>query len=326
MRRVLITGANGFIGANLARRMLRDGADVHLLVRPGFSDWRIRDIKTSLPIHEVPLYDAVAVRSCVKEVRPQWIFHLAAHGAYSWQTDAEQMLKTNLLGTVNLSEACAAVGFDAFVYSGSSSEYGLKDHAPGERELADPTSIYGASKLAATQYCSYLARQRDLPIRTLRLYSVYGAYEDPKRLLPRLIVKGLSGSLPHLVDAEVARDFVYIDDVLDAIVAAASMAPIRDGQDSDSVYNVGTGTQTKIKELVALARRLLSIAEEPHWGSMPNRTWDTTIWVADTKRIHKDLGWQPQFSLEQGFAAAVEWFKSHPDMLEYYRSCGKTEG
>jgi dolichol-phosphate mannosyltransferase len=301
--------------------MLHEGADVHILVRPGYSDWRIKDIKAGLPVHEVQLSDAAAVRACVKEVRPEWVFHLAAHGAYSWQTDPSEMLKTNLLGTVNLCEACGELGFDAFVYAGSSSEYGWKDHAPKESEFADPTSIYGASKLAATQYCSYLAREKNLPIRSLRLYSVYGAYEDPKRLLPTLIVRGLSGCLPTLVDPEVARDFTYLEDALDAFISAASVKHVESGQgtNQDCVYNVGTGRQTKIKELVALTRRALGVKEEPHWGSMQNRSWDTTTWVADAERIKADLGWSAKFDLEQGFKAMVDWFRDNPEMLAYYR-------
>src|SRR5262245_45791185 len=96
MKRTLLTGATGFVGANMARRLLHDGHDVHLLVRPAARTWRIDDIRPHVHLHEAPLEDAAAV---VRRVRPEWVFHLAAHGAYSSQTDVRQILQTNVLGT-----------------------------------------------------------------------------------------------------------------------------------------------------------------------------------------------------------------------------------
>src|SRR5204863_142015 len=155
-------------------------------------------------------------------IQPEWVFHLAAHGAYSWQTDVQQMVKTNLLGTINLVQACLNTGFDSFVNAGSSSEYGYKNHPPSEQELPEPNSHYAVSKVAATLFCQHTSRREGVRIRTLRLYSAFGAYEDPNRLMPTLIGRCLKGEFPPLVRPETARDYVYIDDVVDAFLLAAS--------------------------------------------------------------------------------------------------------
>lgn len=315
MTRALVTGASGFVGANLARRLLRDGHEVHLLLRQAAMPWRLTDIQNDVRRHPVDLTDRQAVATAVAAIRPEWVFHLAAYGAYSSQTDVYRMVQTNVAGTVNLVEACLTTGCAALVNTGSSSEYGFTDHAPAETEQVEPNSHYAVTKVAATQYCRFTARHRGMHLPTLRLYSVYGPYEEPTRLLPTLIVHGLRGALPPLVDPTIARDYVSVDDVCDAYLMAATHPASEPG----AIYNVGTGVQTSLRDLVALAHTILPIATDPVWGSMPNRGWDTTIWVADPRKIRDELGWSPRHSLDQGFRRMVDWFKSQPEMLAFYR-------
>ncbi len=196
MKRVVVTGATGFVGANLARRLLRDGHELHLLLRPANNPWRIRDIRDDVHSHEVDFTDKESLARVVGAIRPDWVFHLAAHGAYSWQTDLDSMVATNITGTINLVESCLRAGFEAFVNTGSSSEYGYKDHAPAETEWLEPNSYYAFTKASATLFCRYMAQSRNARIPTLRLYSVYGPYEEPARLVPALIMSGLRGKLP----------------------------------------------------------------------------------------------------------------------------------
>ncbi|MCC7265156.1 MAG: SDR family NAD(P)-dependent oxidoreductase [Candidatus Latescibacteria bacterium] len=308
---VLVTGGTGFVGANLVRRLLREGCQVHLLVRREHATWRLLGLTEQVQLHEVELTDRAGLDRLVAQVRPEWIFHLAAYGAYSWQTDLQQMIQTNLAGTANLVEACAQVGFAAFVNTGSSSEYGAKDYAPAEDENPEPNSHYACTKVAATLLCRYTAQSRNLPLSTLRLYSVYGPYEDPGRLFPALIRQGLEGTLPPLVSPETMRDYVYVDDVCEAYLLAAT----RPGQEPGAVYNVGSGVQTSLRQLVELARQALGIAVEPTWGSMPARIWDTSVWVADNRRIRQELGWAPRTSLAEGFGRTVDWFRQHLSLL-----------
>lgn len=314
MKTTVITGATGFVGANLARRLLALGHNVHLLVRPAYAPWRVESIRAQCQIHEVDLQDNERLAKVVAKIKPEWIFHLAAHGAYSWQTDAREIINTNLLGTVNLLESCAAQGFESFVNTGSSSEYGFKDHPPQEDENPEPNSAYAVAKCAATMYCRQLAQARKLHVPTLRLYSVYGPFEEPNRLMPTIIVNGLKAKLPPLVDPAIARDYVSADDVCEAYLLAAAKKTEQWGE----IYNVGSAVQTTLADVVEVARGVLSIKDEPKWGSMPNRKWDTSVWVSSNEKIQSQLGWRVRDDFASGFAKMVDWFKANKEMRRFY--------
>jgi UDP-glucose 4-epimerase len=315
MAKVLITGASGFVGNNLARFLVQSGHEVHLMLRSEHLDWRLQDIRDHVGVAFADLRDPESVTRSVKQVKPEWVFHLAAYGAYSFQTSMENILRTNIIGTANLVQACLKTGFEAFVNTGSSSEYGFKDHAPPEHELPEPNSHYAVSKVSATMFCRYTAVSTGARIPTLRLYSVYGPYEEPRRLMPTLILAGLEKHLPPLVNPDTARDYVYVDDVVRAYLMAAS-AP---NQEPGAIYNVGTGVETSLGHVVKVATRVLGITTKPNWGSMESRIWDTNRWVADNNRIRKALGWQPEHSFESGFRAMVEWFLEHEELTAKYR-------
>jgi UDP-glucose 4-epimerase len=316
VKRAIVTGATGFVGACLARRLLHDGHDVHLLVRPAHRPWRIAPIRADVRLHVVDFGDEAALRQTVAGIRPDWIFHLAAHGAYSSQRDPHAMVRTNVLGTLNLVEAGLRSGFAAFVNTGSSSEYGWKDHAPAESEALEPNSHYAITKATATWFCRHTARARAVHLPTLRLYSVYGPWEEPTRLIPALVMLGLEGQLPPLVSPTDARDYVYSEDVVDAYLLAATTR----SEEPGAIYNVGSGVQTPLRDLVELARRVLAVEAEPQWGSYPDRAWNTDVWVADNRKIQRELGWHPRHTLEDGFRATVAWLREHPDLLATYRS------
>jgi len=309
--RALVTGGTGFVGANLVRRLLQDGHEVHLLLRPDSQTWRIDEIIGRAHIHR--LSDRRGVRGLLSNIAPQWVFHLAAHGAYPSQGDVDAMLETNVRFTIDLVEACVAAGCDAFVFAGSSSEYGFKDHAPAEDELPEPNSVYAVTKLCASMYCDYRARREAANIKVLRLYSVFGPWEEPSRLLPRLIVEGFEGRLPPLANPNTVRDFVYVDDVCEAFLAATTRSQ------GPRVFNVGSGMQTTLRDAVEVVREILRFGAPAEWGAFPERAWDTSSWVADVRRIREHLGWTPRTAFAAGVERTVNWFRQRPDLLERYR-------
>ena len=313
MTAVLVTGAAGFVGANLARRLAGDGYDVHPVVRSRDTAWRL-DPGLLARAQEADLRDRDAVARLVRVVRPHWIFHCAAYGAYSWERDVERMQATNVDGTANLLAACRAAGFEVFVNTGSSSEYGYRDHAPAETETPQPNSPYASTKLRATEHCAAGARTDDGAIATLRLYSAYGPWEEPNRLIPRLVTAAMAGTLPPLTRPGTARDFIYIDDVCDAYLAIAQHPPAQAG----AVFNVGTGVQTTLGELVEAARAIFDVRDEPAWGSMDARSWDTDVWYADSRRLREQTGWLPRYSIAEGLRATRRWFEQHPDVMPRY--------
>jgi dolichol-phosphate mannosyltransferase len=311
MKRVLITGATGFVGANLARRLLRDGHQIHVLIRPDADTWRLDAILPELRREDGDIRNGDAVAGVVARVRPEWVFHLAAYGAYSWQSDPRPIYEVNVGGTMNLVAACLGCGVESFCQAGSSSEYGFKDHAPDECEAVGPVGAYAAAKAAATWYCRESARRHHLYFQTLRLYSAYGPYEDPARFIPTLVRCGFAGRFPDLTNPATARDFTHIDDIVEAFTRVIR----HQGDDHGAIYNVGTGQQTTLADAVALSRDIFGIDDRPRWGTMDDRIWDTTAWVCNSRRLHAALGWRPTIDFVTGFRMTVEWFRQHTNRV-----------
>jgi nucleoside-diphosphate-sugar epimerase len=314
MKRILVTGASGFVGANLVRRLLRDGHDTHLLLRPSHQSWRLEEIIGDVQVHEADLEHVDGVRRVVDAAKPDWVFHLAAYGAYPSQTGLPRMVTTNLIGCVALVDACAEMGVECFVHTGSSSEYGFKDHAAAEDEVLEPNSHYAITKAAATHYCQWAARVRNINAVTVRLYSIYGPFEEPGRFIPTLILCGLRGALPPLASPNIARDFVYVDDAVDALLRVAAMPSMPRG----AIYNICTGVQSTLGDVVAVARRVMGISAEPVWSTMPDRSWDTDRWVGSPARMEREVGWRSRTALEEGLRQTVRWFEAHPEWLRFY--------
>ena len=272
---------------------------MHVLLRPEHQSWRLRYIASDLHSHPFDLTDREQVRQTVQRIRPEWVFHLAAYGAYPTQTGFARMVDVNVTSAASLLDACSDV--EAFISTGSSSEYGYKDHPPREDEILEPNSHYAITKAAATHYCQFMARKTGVNAITVRLYSIFGPYEEPSRLIPTLIAYGLHGKLPPLVSPATARDFVYVDDAVDALIALAQT--VHPG----AIYNLCTGAQTSLGSVVETARKLMGIADEPVWSSMEQRSWDTDIWVGSPDAMAKDIGWRSKIDFATGLQRTIDW-------------------
>jgi nucleoside-diphosphate-sugar epimerase len=158
----------------------------------------------------------------------------------------------------------------------------------------------------------FYATKHRVPCWVLRLYSVYGPFEDLSRLMPRLLLKAQSKELPPLVNPAISRDFVYVDDVSRAFECVLERA---DQLSSGQIYNIGAGQRVTLEDLVAVARQTFGIARQPEWGSMPDRHWDHRDWYADPSKAQRELGWSARTSLAEGLRQTMSWLTTHPELV-----------
>ena len=301
---ILVTGASGFIGSHLVRRLAETGAEPHVFLRSSSDTRRLGNVPGRLNRHAADLADPSSIRAAVRRVRPRTIFHCASWGGHPGQTDESAIFGTNLAGTFHLLAACEEVGFDRFVHTGSSSEYGMKTAPMSEGDEPAPVDAYGASKAGATLWCRAAAISRGLSVVTLRLFSPYGPWDDPARLIPTAARAFLEGRPLQLASPSGARDFIHVDDVLDACLLAATV-PSAAGE----IINVGSGRQTTAREVVGILSRLIPGAPPPSWGVIAPRP-GPSVWVADIGKARRILGWEPKVPLEEGLRRTVEWMRN----------------
>lgn len=311
---ILILGASGFIGANLMRLLLRHRQDV-FGTASRLPAWRL----DGLPETNVLLTDLLIPANrelMLDRIAPLTIFDCVSYGGYSFQNEAELVYRTNVGMTVGLLESLSHRGIRAYIHSGSSSEYGTRSAGPTEDQPMEPNSHYAVSKVAAAGLIHYMGKHRGLPCLNLRLYSVYGPFEDPARLIPALVSKGVAGELPPFVDPRISRDFVYVDDACEAYIdAALNLRPDCYGES----FNIGSGRCTTIADVASAARAVFGIDGEPSY-TMAARDWDVQNWYADPHKAERLLQWRARTSFEGGLRQMAEWYRALPDTQAYLAS------
>jgi nucleoside-diphosphate-sugar epimerase len=302
---VLVTGATGFIGASVVRRLNAAQHDVHVLLRPGADTWRIADLASSVTVHEVDLTDTATVALAVRQIQPRVVLHLATYGAYEHQDQARRIIETNVIGTQGLLEASLAAGVRLFINTGSSSEYGYSSQAMSETDRIEPNSLYAVAKAAQTELCRLVASTSDMASVSFRLFSVYGPWEEPGRLFPTLICRTLKDLPLEMVAPDTARDFVFVDDVIEALVNFPKLEKLK-----GEVINLGSGTEYTLKEVVEVVQRICGHTSAVHWGAMTRRRWDSNRWQADVSKAKELLNWSATTTLDQGVAQMSEWIQT----------------
>ena len=313
-KKILITGVTGFVGANLLRKLIDSKNDIHIIIRSTSNLWRINDIIDKVNTHICDLTNRENVENLVLKIKPQIIFHLAVYGGYQFQKESLKIINTNLIGTINLLDACCEIGFECFINTGSSSEYGIKNKPMSENDLLEPINEYGIAKAAATLYCQAIGRKKNLPIFTLRLFSPYGYYEGSTRLIPYLIISCLRGSDLNLANPYAVRDFNFVEDVIDAFIETYNN---KENIFPGDIFNVGNAEQHSVQEVFELVKRLTGYKEEPHWGKAKLRDSDNAkVWIADNDKVKKIIGWKPLHNIENGLKKNIEWFEKHLYLYE----------
>jgi nucleoside-diphosphate-sugar epimerase len=309
MAHVLVTGGAGFIGSHLVEALLRRSDRVRVF--DNFSTGRHENVKhlhDDIELIEGDLRDFDAVRRAVAGV--EVVFHQAALASVQRSVDDPMTTNAvNVTGTLHVLMAARDAGVRRVVFASSSSVYGDTPTLPKvETQAPQPLSPYAVSKLAGEQYCMAFSVVYGLPSIALRYFNVFGPRQDPHSeyaaVIPRFIDRMVRG-LPPIIygDGLQSRDFTYIENVVDANLAAAD-APAS----CSTVFNVGAGERTSLLDLAAQINHVLGSRLTP--DHHPPRAGDVRHSLASIEAISQTLGYAPRITLAEGLARTIEWFRS----------------
>lgn len=305
--KVLLTGGSGFVGSHLIPKLLDAEYDVYSLERYVTGRYVLggrRMVKTFFG----DLRDLFSIRKLVREIQPEALIHLASISAVSYSYDhPNEVLETNLLGTVNLAESCLreVPHFKHFLFAGTSEEYGNHKTFPiKENAELRPNSPYAVSKVAADKYLQYMCDAYDFPVTILRNFNTYGRKDNTHFVVERTITQMLKEKVVMLGDPSPVRDLLYIDDHVNSYLTCLGNEKAIGG-----VFNFCTGHGTSIVQLVDVIKKLTNFEGEIVWNTIPKRPLDIDKLVGDNSKAGKLLGWKPKYTLEKGLKVTIDFWK-----------------
>jgi len=292
-RRVLITGANGFIGGHLCETLYSLNADVYGLdlanpIRISFPEDRIR---------YVDLTDFDTLRTAISEIKPQLIYHLASLVTAKQDISLVlPMLYNNLVSTVHLMLALSEIGCERLVLMSSSEE----------RTEGNPGSPYAAAKAATSKYAGMFFQLYNLPVTTIRLFLAYGPRQNPEKLIPYTIISLLRNQIPSIDSGDRICDFVYVFDVVRGLLRTG----IQPGLEGKTV-ELGTGGGIRIKDMVSVLIDIMHSEVKPQFTALPTRIGEQAlISNSNLSSSLALLNWEPRWSLREGLIETVAWYQN----------------
>ncbi|MGI5927863.1 MAG: NAD-dependent epimerase/dehydratase family protein [Thermacetogeniaceae bacterium] len=301
--RVLITGGAGFIGSHVADLCLKDGH--YTVILDNLSTGTMDNVPAEAVFYQEDICSQALSEILVRE-KVDIVFHHAAQIDVQTSIKEPQAdAKTNIMGTINLLEACKQVGTRKIVYASSAAVYGEPCYLPvDENHPLQPQSGYGVSKQVPEQYLKVYSRLHGLDFTALRYANVYGprqAVSGEGGVVAIFINALLAGQIPQIFgDGEQTRDFVFVEDV-----ARANLAAIHQG--SGQVLNIGTGRATTVNELYSIVKEVCQVNYNPEYR--PERFGDVRQSYLDSSRAQSVLNWKPMVSLPQGIKETVEYYQ-----------------
>lgn len=300
----VVLGGGGFIGTNLCRRLLASGHRVRAFGR----QCRFPDDLRGIEWCEGDFTDQDAVAAAIAS------FDIVFHLVHSTMPQAANLsvaddVQNNVVPTVTLLELCRKFGVSRIIFASSGGTlYGLAGEIPTpETAPAEPICAYGISKLAIEKYLALYEHYHSLDFRVLRIANPYGPFQiawKGQGFVAAAVARALSGHpIEVWGDGSIVRDFVFIDDVIDAFEAV-----LKD-TGNNRIYNVGTGEGRNLRQVLAAIGHLLGIEIAVTWG--PSRPLDVPISIVDRERARTALGWRPKTSFEAGLALTIDWARHH---------------
>ena len=307
-QRIIVTGGAGFIGSNVVRRLLTEGARV--VVLDDFYTGDKNNLPTGEPNLEVvrgSVTDFELVRGVVEGA--SLVFHLAARNIIVSTRNPREDYEVNIGGTLNMLLAARETSVPRVVYSSSTSVYGNPRYLPiNEDDATNMLSPYAVSKFAGENYCKAFYESYGMSSAVVRYSNVYGVAQRPDNpycgVVSKFFESAMNGEPPRIHgDGEQTRDFTYIDDVVEATLLAG-ISPKADGQ----VYNVGTGREVTINQLARAIIEITGARVEPTY--VDRRDIDNIRRrVVNIEKIRRELRWLPNFTVEQGLRRTYQWLK-----------------
>jgi len=310
-KKVLLTGASGFIGSHLSRQLLLEGADLTALLRYNSIEHNVRlstcwdDIKK----FEADMRSIESLRPLGKEAF-DYVFHLAAynHVGNSFQ-HANEALETNCQGTANLLESIEE--YERFVYISTSEVYGLQEVVPFiEHQYPHPMSPYSVGKYAGELYSLMKEKQANRPIVVLRPFNAFGPYQSTRAVIPELIVKCLLGEPVLTTEGLQTREFNYVTNLTEGMVRVALAENV-----NGEIINLGCGQDIAIRDVARMIHEKSNSVSELNIGAIPTRANEIWKMKADAEKARRLFDWQPKVSFEDGLIRTIEWFKKYMDVF-----------
>ncbi len=300
--RVLVTGGAGFIGSHIVDRLLADGHQVAAVLRPTTSTARLEGVTDRITTFRGDVGAPDAWRRDLAAWRPEACVHTAWYaepGKYLESTESIAALTQGL----TLLEELAAMGCRNVVATGTCFEYDTDAGLLTEETPVRPRTLYAACKLALGVVAAQRAAQLGVRFAWGRIFYVYGPYEDPRRMVPALILTLLRGEPFAATTGEQVRDYIHVDDIASALVALATHG-------CEGVFNVCSGQPATIAELMRIVGRRLGREDLIRFGARPASAFEPAVIRGDNRRLSEAAGWTPARSLAEGLAETVDWWKA----------------
>lgn len=310
-KKILITGASGFIGAHLTEKLVEMGFVPLLLLRKGSNLKRLSRFSNRVQIFESDLADFPKVKELVKKTKPQIIIHLAGFGVHLYTDNSikivDSMIETNVRGTYNLLLACKNIGIELFINTGSCFEYGSKKTPFTESSVLNPCNIYGATKTASTFIAQQFYKDLLLPVTTFRPFTVYGPGQESSRFISTVIHKCIQNQKIELTSESIVRDYIYIDDVVNAYLMVLEKKENVLGE----IINISTGKGSKLLSVAQLIKKLSNRKNtQIAIGAFPKRPGEVHSLIGNPEKAKRLLKWEAKHSLEQGLRKTIQSVKT----------------
>ena len=300
--KILITGASGFVGAAVLRAAIKGGHQVGALFRPDGLTRRLTEYAGQFTPIPIDLLDIQGVAGALADYRPDAIIHTAWWGVGNAARFDLNQYELNIAAACSLVSAAGDVGVKHFVGIGSQGEYGAGSDMK-EDTLPLPTTLYGASKVAALMLTRQIAAQMGIRHSWLRLFSTYGADDNDGWLIPMLIGEMLAGRRPKTTLGTQKWDYLHVDDVAAGILQTALT------ETATGVFNLGSGIAVPVRQIVEKIRDLTAPDMELVFGEIPFRPDQVMHMQADISKLRSATGWSPRISIDEGLEKTVAWYR-----------------